>query len=142
MGSAETEQLDVRTPPNRGGEEAMKRDRIDRQAVQWMDSVLRLHSDDECTTHVSRWPHGPGGWGFAKEDIHVILLSPPRWDPRNTTVLHKDRNAARRSYIQNNPGDRESPMNDSTTSLVTEGSASPLPDLRLQAPSHPGNALP
>ena len=59
-----------------GGEEARTRDRIDRKAVQWVDSILNPHSDEECVANTIQWPHGPGGWGFSQEGAHTILLSP------------------------------------------------------------------
>ena len=65
-----------------GGEEARARDRIDRKAVQQMDSVLNPHSDEECVANTIQWPHGPGGWGFSQEDAHTILLPPPAVGPR------------------------------------------------------------
>ena len=68
-----------------GAEEAARRDRIDSKAIQWMDSVLHAHSDNECIAKATAWPHGPGGWGFSETDAHTILISPPRWDPDNTT---------------------------------------------------------
>ena len=60
-----------------------------------MDSVLHPHSDTECIAQATTWPHGPGGWGFSDIDAHTILVSPPRWDPDNTTVREEDRLRAR-----------------------------------------------
>ena len=81
-----------------GAEEEARRDRIDSKAIQWMGSVLHAHSDTECIANATAWPHGPGGWGFLDTDAHTILISPPRWDPDNTTVLEEDRIRARRLY--------------------------------------------
>jgi len=81
-----------------GADEAARRDRIDSKTIQWMDSVLRPHSDAECIAHATTWPHGPGGRGFSDTDAHTILVSPPRWDPDNTTVREEDRLRARSLY--------------------------------------------
>ena len=85
-------------PSKPRSDEALERDRIDRRAVQWMDSVLLPHSDTECITLALSWPHGPGGWGFSEEDAHTLLISPPRWEPTNITVLDKDRQRARNAF--------------------------------------------
>ena len=46
-----------------GAKEAARRDRVDSKAILWMDSVLHAHSDTECITKATAWPHGPGGVG-------------------------------------------------------------------------------
>ena len=85
-------------PSKPGSDEALTRDRIDRKAVAWMDSILLPHSDAECIAHALSWPHGPGGWGFSEEDAHTLLISPPRWEPTNFTVRDSDRQRARNAY--------------------------------------------
>jgi len=88
-------------PSKPGSDGALKRDRIDRKAVEWMDSVLLPHSGTECIAHALSWPHGPGGWGFSEEDAHTLLISPPRWEPTNITVRDSDRQRARNAYKLN-----------------------------------------
>ena len=56
-----------------GGIEAQTRDRIDKQAIQWIDSIVSSHSDAECITNATKWPSGPGGWGLSIEDAHTAL---------------------------------------------------------------------
>ena len=85
-------------PSKPGSDEALKRDRIDRKAVEWMDSILLPHSDTECIAHALSWPHGPGGWGFSEEDARTLLISPPRWEPTNITVRDSDRKRARNAH--------------------------------------------
>ena len=81
-----------------GGEEALKRDRIDQKAVKWVDSILQPHTDAECVAHATQWPAGPGGWGLSEEDANTLLTSAPRWDPANTTTRAPDRAKARTAY--------------------------------------------
>ena len=81
-----------------GGIEAQTRDRIDKQAIQWIDSIVSSHSDAECITNATKWPSGPGGWGLSIEDAHTILTSAPRWDPLNTTKLVGSRDKARTRF--------------------------------------------
>ena len=85
-------------PSKPGSDGALERDRIDRKAAQWMNSVLLPHSDTECIKHALSWPHGPGGWGFSEEDAHTLLISSPRWEPTNNTVLDNDRQRARNAF--------------------------------------------
>ena len=116
-----------------GGAEAARRDRIDRQATQWIDSILESHSDAECITHATAWPHGPGGWGFSDEDAHTILISPPRWDPSNSTVDSTQRERARAAYRR------------AATDHATHpppSTAAPLCATIVPAPSHPGTNSP
>ena len=63
-----------------------------------MDSILTPHSNEESVAETLRWPRGPGGWGFSDEDAHTILLSPPKWDPENSTLRKPDRERARAGY--------------------------------------------
>ena len=131
-------------PSKPGSEEALKRDRIDRKAVAWMDSILLPHSDTECITHALSWPHGPGGWGFSEEDAHTLLISPPRWEPTNITVRDSDRQRARSAYRRLNRPPRQPPALP-TYALpngvplqpdLTSDSSSPPPSPK--APSHAG----
>ena len=104
-----------------GGVEARNRDRIDKQAIRWIDSVASSHSDAECIANATKWPPGPGGWGLSAEDAHTILTSAPRWDPRNTTKLVGSRDKARTRFRRTLP--RETGVHPPTHQL---------------APSHPG----
>ena len=131
-------------PSKPGSDEALKRDRIDRKAVAWMDSILLPHSDTECIAHALSWPHGPGGWGFSEEDAHTLLISPPRWEPTNITVRDSDRQRARSAYRRLNRPPRQPPALP-TYALpngvplqpdLTSDSSSPPPSPK--APSHAG----
>ena len=130
-------------PSKPGSDEALKRDRIDRKAVAWMDSILLPHSDTECIAHALSWPHGPGGWGFSEEDAHTLLISPPRWEPTNITVRDPDRQRARNAYRRLNRTPRQSPA---LTAYALPNSVPPQPGLipdsapppSSKAPSHAG----
>ena len=134
-------------PSKPGSEEALKRDRIDRKAVAWMDSILLPHSDTECITHALSWPHGPGGWGFSEEDAHTLLISPPRWEPTNITVRDSNRQRARNAYRRLNRTPRPPPALPTRAlpngvplrpDLILDSSPPPSP----KAPGHAGMAPP
>ena len=120
-----------------GSEEAARRDRIDSKTIQWMDSVLHSHSDDECITHATAWPHGPGGWGFSDADAHTILISPPRWDPGNTTVREEDRLRARSLYQRQCHDGRNDPSRRGTDGPNSRGRFCD-PSTNNEDPSHAG----
>jgi len=130
-------------PSKPGSDEALTRDRIDRKAVAWMDSILLPHSDAECIAHALSWPHGPGGWGFSEEDAHTLLISPPRWEPTNLTVRDSDRQRARNEYrrLNRTPSQPPAPLTYDTPNSVQpepdsipDPSSSPSP----KVPSHAG----
>ena len=120
-----------------GADEAARRDRIDSKTIQWMDSVLRPHSDAECIAHATTWPHGPGGWGFSDTDAHTILVSPPRWDPDNTTVREEDRLRARSLYQRRCRNSRTTPGRRGADGQTNSGRICD-PPTNTQDPSHAG----
>ena len=120
-----------------GAEEAARRDRIDSKTIQWMDSVLHPHSDIECITHATTWPHGPGGWGFSDTDAHTILISPPRWDPDNTTVREEDRLRTRNLYQRQCHNGHNSPSRRGSDGQDSRGRACD-PSTNNEDPSHTG----
>jgi hypothetical protein len=124
-----------------GADQAAQRDRIDSKTIQWMDSVLHPHSDVECITQATKWPHGPGGWGFSDTDAHTILVSPPRWDPDNTTVQEADRLRARSLYRRQCRDSRAAHGPVSTDERASRPS-SPTDATNTQDPSHAGTASP
>ena len=69
-----------------GGQIALHRDNIDMKIMRWIDSISESHTDSEIVARATRWPSGPGGWGYSHEDTFVLLTSPPRWDSRNHTI--------------------------------------------------------
>ena len=92
---AMTGHADVRKP---GGQEALLRDNIDMKIMRWIDSISAPHTDREIVARATRWPPGPGGWGYSHEDTFVLLTSPPRWDPRNHTTTAAQRRKRRTAF--------------------------------------------
>ena len=86
---------DIRRP---GGNAALLRDNIDMQIMQWIDSVCESHTDNEIVARATRWPSGPGGWGYSHEDTYVLLTSHPRWDSRNHTTTAAQRRKRRTAF--------------------------------------------
>ena len=92
---ATTGHADVRKP---GGQEALLRDNIDMKIMRWIDSISESHTDHEIVARATRWPPGPGGWGYSHEDTSVLLTSHPRWDPRNHTITAVQRRKRRMAF--------------------------------------------
>ena len=92
---ASTGHADVRKP---GGQEALLRDNIDMKIMRWIDSISESHTDHEIVARATRWPPGPGGWGYSHEDTSVLLTSHPRWDPRNHTITAAQRRKRRMAF--------------------------------------------
>ena len=118
------------------GAEAHRRDRIDRLAVQWLDSILHSHSDATCVANAVRWPCGPGGWGLSDEDAHVLLTSAPKWDDTNTTTHQGARDRSRTEFRRSNHHQISPPS--ATSPRQHPPSPSPRPPTAPQAPNRTG----
>ena len=81
-----------------GGQDALIRDNIDMKIMRWIDSISESHTDREVVARATRWPPGPGGWGYSHEDTSVLLTSHPRWDPRNHTITVAQRRKRRTAF--------------------------------------------
>ena len=66
-------------------------------------SISASHTDHEIVARATRWPPGPGGWGYSHEDTFVLLTSHPRWDPRNHTITAAQRRKRRTIFRKTFP---------------------------------------